>query len=71
MTPEVAKELTVITNSKQAVDSLVLYVNDRLETIRKEYDLCDTLEQVKVLQGKAQEVKRLLNLRDQVIQVLK
>jgi len=66
MTPEVAKELSVITNSKPAVDALILYANDRIDLIRKEYDLCNNLEEVKALQGQIREVKKLLTLREAV-----
>ena len=66
MTPEVAKELVVITNSKPSVDALILYANDRIQSIRKEYDMCETLEQVKILQGQMKEVRKLLTLREAV-----
>lgn len=62
-----AKSLSPIVNSKEVLDTLILYAELRIEENRKYLETASSFEQVKEYQGAIKEMKRFMTLREEVI----
>lgn len=51
-------------------DRLKEYSESRIETLRSSLERADTLEKVNYLQGQILELRKLINLKDEVVKTL-
>jgi hypothetical protein len=66
MKREDANKLYLLVNSKNDMDALEHYVNLRVEFLKNELLAAQDFNRVQYLQGSVNEIKRLLNLREEV-----
>lgn len=66
MTPEIAKKLLPLVNTKRNVDLLELYVEDRISEAHKLMEQSDDLRVIQMAQGAIKELRRFKTLRDEV-----
>lgn len=66
MNNDVARRLNVWVNQKNFEEFVKLYVDERLEVLRKSLETSNVLEDIFKIQGQIKEVKRLLTLAEEV-----
>ena len=66
MTPEIAKKLLPLENTKRNVDLLELYVEARISESHKLMEQSDDLRVIQMAQGAIKELRRFKTLRDEV-----
>ena len=66
MTPEIAKKLLPLVNTKRNVDLLELYVEARILESHKLMEQSDDLRVIQMAQGAIKELRRFKTLRDEV-----
>ncbi len=66
MTPEIAKKLLPLVNTKRNVDLLELYVEARISESHKLMEQSDDLRVIQMAQGAIKELRRFKTLRDEV-----
>ena len=66
MTPEIAKKLLPLVNTKRNVDLLELYVEARISESHKLMEQSDDLRVIQMAQGAIKELRRFNTLRDEV-----
>ena len=66
MTPEIAKKLLPLVNTKRNVDLLELYVEARISESHKLMAQSDDLRVIQMAQGAIKELRRFKTLRDEV-----
>ena len=66
MTPEIAKKLLPLVNTKRNVDLLELYVEARISESHKLMEQSDDLRVIQMAQGANKELRRFKTLRDEV-----
>ena len=66
MTPEIAKKLLPLVNTKRYVDLLELYVEARISESHKLMEQSDDLRVIQMAQGAIKELRRFKTLRDEV-----
>lgn len=67
MDKEVARKFLPMVNDPDFFADLKLYAAYRIEIVRKELEVCE-LGQVQDLQGRIKELKKIVSLRDEIIQ---
>lgn len=68
MIPATAKKLLPLVNNKKIQDALDTYAVDRIELSQKQLEIATSWDEVKELQGKIKECRRLLTLKDEIEQ---
>lgn len=68
MTPEIAKKLLPLVNTKRNVDLLELYVESRISEAHKLMEQSEDLRVIQMAQGAIKELRRFKTLRDEVTQ---
>jgi|TARA_Y100001937_G_C7035858_1_gene292310 hypothetical protein len=66
VTPEIAKKLLPLVNTKRNVDLLELYVEARISESHKLMEQSDDLRVIQMAQGAIKELRRFKTLRDEV-----
>jgi len=66
MNKELARDLSYVVNVKVNYDSLLAYMDFRIEELKNRLVSASNMEEVKSLQGAIEEIKRLKTLRDEV-----
>ena len=61
-----AQNVRPLVESPKSMDALMHYVNLRISTLTESLLYAQTIEQVKVIQGAVEELKRFRTLRDEV-----
>ena len=67
MTPEVAKKLLPLVNAKKTTDALEIYMNERIKDSQKILEQSTDMVVIHMAQGAIRELRRLRNLRSEVI----
>jgi len=67
MTPEIAKKLLPLVNSKNNLDALEIYMESRITDMHRNMEQGDDMKAMYQAQGAIQELRRLRTLRDEVI----
>lgn len=70
MKDHVARALAPLVANRQMMEALVMYVEERLDTLRKYNDNAQDIMAVRYNQGAIQELKNLEKLRDTVMATL-
>jgi hypothetical protein len=68
MTPEVARKVLPLVNVKQNNERLEHYVDWRISYLHTQLEQCQTVDEMKMIQGQIKEVRRLLTLKDEANQ---
>lgn len=66
MTPEIAKKLLPLINTKRTVDLMELYADMRIAEAHKLMEQSDDLRVIQMAQGAIKELRRFKTLRDEV-----
>lgn len=66
MTPEIAKKLLPLVNTKRTVDLMELYADMRIAEAHKLMEQSDDLRVIQMAQGAIKELRRFKTLRDEV-----
>lgn len=67
MTPEIAKKLLPLVNTKRTVDLMEVYADARIAEAHKIMEQSDDLRVIQMAQGAIKELRRFKTLRDEVI----
>ena len=67
MTPEVAKKLLPLVNTKNTTDALELYMEERVKDAQKTLEQSTDIVTSHMAQGAIRELRRLTSLRSEVI----
>jgi len=68
MEHDVARKLLALVNNKQNVDRLTAYAEYRIDFLHTQLEQCQSVDEIRVLQGQLKEARRLLTLRDEAVQ---
>jgi len=68
MEHDVARKLLALVNNKQNVERLTAYAEYRIEFLHAQLEQCQSVDEMRVLQGQLKETRRLLTLRDEAVQ---
>ena len=66
MTPEIAKKLLPLVNTKRTVDLMEVYADARIAEAHKIMEQSDDLRVIQMAQGAIKELRRFKTLRDEV-----
>jgi len=67
VTPEIAKKLLPLVNTKRTVDLMEVYADARIAEAHKIMEQSDDLRVIQMAQGAIKELRRFKTLRDEVI----
>ena len=67
MIHDVAKKLVPLVNVKKNTDALEIYMDYRIDELRKLLEQHEDIYSINKAQGAIQEIRRLKSLRDEVI----
>lgn len=67
MTPEVAKKLLPLVNTKKNTDALEIYMEERIKDSQKILEQSTDIVTIHMAQGAIRELRRLSSLRSEVI----
>ena len=67
MIVDVARKLASFVNVKKNIDSLEIYMESRIEDMHKVLEQTEDVREMHMAQGAIRELKRLKNLRDEVL----
>ena len=67
MTPEVAKKLLPLVNTKKNTDALELYMEERIKDSQKILEQSTDIVIIHMAQGAIRELRRLASLRSEVV----
>lgn len=68
MTPEIAKKLLPLINTKRNVDLMELYAEARIAEAQKILEQSDDIRVIQMAQGAIKEMRRFKTLRDEITQ---
>lgn len=71
ISPELARNLLPLVNDVEHHDILIRYLEDRIGTLRLKLEITQDYNSVLSVQGKIQELRKMLLIRDEVNGVLK
>lgn len=71
MKKEVAKKLLKLVNVKSNTDLLEFYAKERVQILYKQMEQLANIDEIRQMQGAIKEIKRLITLRDEVIEKAK
>ena len=71
MIKEVAKKLLKLVNVKSNTDLLEFYAKERVQILYKQMEQLANIDEIRQMQGAIKEIKRLITLRDEVIEKAK
>ena len=71
MKKEVAKKLLKLVNVKSNTDLLEFYAKERVQILYRQLEQLANIDEIRQMQGAIKEIKRLITLRDEVIEKAK
>ena len=71
MKKEVAKKLLKLVNVKSNTDLLEFYAKERVQILYRQMEQLASIDEIRQIQGAIREIKRLITIRDEVIEKAK
>ena len=71
MKKEVAKKLLKLVNVKSNTDLLEFYARERVQILYRQMEQLASVDEIRQIQGAIREIKRLITIRDEVIEKAK
>ena len=71
MKKEVAKKLLKLVNVKSNTDLLEFYAKERVQILYRQMEQLASVDEIRQIQGAIREIKRLITIRDEVIEKAK
>lgn len=67
MKKQIATPVLPLVNNKEALDGLLYYINYRIDVLKDNLTVVSTYDEILKIQGTISELKRMKNVRDEII----